>query len=171
MLHSVTDLRLLLARAYFQSAQLGRAEATLIQVIEQSPTDSYAHLLLGRTLQRAGRHAEAARPLALAEALGGYERPQAYGGAPTRPPTPPPAHRSRPGRTGKRPPTRGRWNGEAPTRRGRRVGTLVTCDQRARRLSRMSVSRMISSEGASGSGSTPFRRRSASWFMGTTTMK
>lgn len=79
VLHSVTDLRLLLARAYFQSAQLGRAEATLVQVIEQAPTDSYAHLLLGRTLQRAGRHAEAARPLALAEALGGYERPEAYG--------------------------------------------------------------------------------------------
>ena len=94
VLHSVTDLRLLLARAYFQSAQLGRAEATLIQVIEQSPTDSYAHLLLGRTLQRAGRHAEAARPLALAEALGGYEGPQAYGttaAKPTQPtqPTPP----------------------------------------------------------------------------------
>ena len=79
VLHSVTDLRLLLARAYFQSAQLGRAEATLVRVIEQAPTDSYAHLLLGRTLQRAGRHAEAARPLALAEALGGYERPEAYG--------------------------------------------------------------------------------------------
>lgn len=79
VLHSVTDLRLLLARAYFQSAQLGRAEATLVRVIQQAPTDSYAHLLLGRTLQRAGRHTEAARPLALAEALGGYERPEAYG--------------------------------------------------------------------------------------------
>lgn len=81
VLHSVTDLRLLLARAYFQSAQLGRAEAALLRVIEEAPTDSYAHLLLGRTLQRAGRHAEAARPLALAEVLGGYERPQAYGSA------------------------------------------------------------------------------------------
>lgn len=81
VLHSATDLRLLLARAYFQSAQLGRAEATLLRVIEEAPTDSYAHLLLGRTLQRAGRHAEAARPLALAEVLGGYQRPQAYGSA------------------------------------------------------------------------------------------
>ena len=91
VLHSVTDLRLMLARAYFQSAQLGRAEATLTQVIEHSPTDSYAHLLLGRTLQRAGRHAEAARPLALAEILGDYERPQAYGstsGEPTEPTEP-----------------------------------------------------------------------------------
>ncbi|MEW1954702.1 tetratricopeptide repeat protein [Terrabacter sp. NPDC080008] len=76
VLHSVTELRLLLARAYFQSAQLGRAEATLLRVIEDSPTDGYAHLLLGRTLQRARRHAEAARPLALAEVFGGYERPQ-----------------------------------------------------------------------------------------------
>ncbi|WP_374968205.1 tetratricopeptide repeat protein [Terrabacter sp. BE26] len=81
VLHSVTELRLLLARAYFQSAQLGRAEATLLRVIEDAPTDAYAHLLLGRTLQRAGRHAEAARPLALAEVLGDYDRPQAYGGA------------------------------------------------------------------------------------------
>ena len=81
VLHSVTDLRLMLARAYFQSAQLGRAESTLTRVTEESPTDSYAHLLLGRTLQRAGRHAEAARPLALAEVLGDYERPQAYGTA------------------------------------------------------------------------------------------
>jgi Flp pilus assembly protein TadD len=79
VLHSVTGLRLLLARAYFRSAQLGRAEATLLRVIEEAPTDGYAHLLLGRTLQRAGRHADAARPLALAEVLGGYERPKAYG--------------------------------------------------------------------------------------------
>jgi len=89
VLHSVTELRLLLARAYFQSAQLGRAEATLLRVIEDSPTDSYAHLLLGRTLQRAGRHAEAARPLALAEVLGGYEKPKAYGSAAPADTTPP----------------------------------------------------------------------------------
>jgi Flp pilus assembly protein TadD len=66
VLHSVTDLRLLLARAYFKSAQLGRAEAALARVIEEAPTDAYAHLFLGRTLQRAGRHDEAARPLPLA---------------------------------------------------------------------------------------------------------
>lgn len=88
VLHPVTELRLLLARAYFQSAQLGRAEATLRRVIEDSPTDSYAHLLLGRTLQRAGRHAEAARPLALAEVLGGYEKPKAYGSRTPAEPTP-----------------------------------------------------------------------------------
>ena len=81
VLHSVTDLRLLLARAYFKSAQLGRAEVALTRVIDEAPTDAYAHLLLGRTLQRAGRHDEAARPLALAEIFGGYERPKAYGAA------------------------------------------------------------------------------------------
>jgi hypothetical protein len=77
--HGTADLRLLVARAYFHCAQLGRAEAVLRRVIEEAPTDAYAHLLLGRTLQRAGRHDEAARPLALAEVLGGYERPVAHG--------------------------------------------------------------------------------------------
>jgi Flp pilus assembly protein TadD len=84
ILHGTDDLRLLLARAYFHSAQLGRAEAVLNRITAESPTDGYAHLLLGRTLQRAGRHDEAARPLALAEILGDYERPQAYA-TPTRP--------------------------------------------------------------------------------------
>jgi len=79
VLHGTDDLRLLLARAYYHSAQLGRAEATLTRITTESPTDAYAHLLLGRTLQRAGRHAEAARPLALAEILGDYERPEVYG--------------------------------------------------------------------------------------------
>src|SRR5688572_1530176 len=49
VLHSTTDLRLMLARAYFHSAQFGRAEATLLRIIEESPTEAYAHLLLGRT--------------------------------------------------------------------------------------------------------------------------
>jgi hypothetical protein len=79
LLHATTDLRMLLARAYFHSAQLGRAESTLRRIVEESPADAYAHLLLGRTLQRAGRHSEAAQPLALAEILGGYDRPDAYG--------------------------------------------------------------------------------------------
>lgn len=79
MLHGTAELRLLLARAYYHSAQLARAETILVELVEQEPTDAYAHLLLGRTLQRAGRHEEAKRPLALAEILGDYERPQAYG--------------------------------------------------------------------------------------------
>ena len=83
--HGITDLRLLLARAYYHSAQLGRTEQVLRTVLEEDPTDGYAHLLLGRTLQRAGRHEEAARPLALAEILGDYERPSAYGSSVDRP--------------------------------------------------------------------------------------
>jgi Flp pilus assembly protein TadD len=78
-LHGTTDLRLLLARAYFGSAQLGRAEATLRQLVDEAPTDGYVHLLLGRTLQRQGRHDDARRHLSLAALLGDYERPIAYG--------------------------------------------------------------------------------------------
>ena len=80
--HRITDLRLLLARAYYHSAQLGRAEQVLGTVLEEDPTDGYAHLLLGRTLQRAARHDEAKRSLALAEVFGDYERPTAHAGAP-----------------------------------------------------------------------------------------
>ncbi len=79
VLHGTTDLRLLLARAYYHSAQFRRAEAVLRPLVDESPTEAYAHLLLGRTLQRAGRHDEAARPLALAEMLGEYDPPQAFG--------------------------------------------------------------------------------------------
>ena len=78
-LHSTTELRVLMARAYFGSAQLGRAEAVLREVVQAAPADGYAHLMLGRTLQRQGRHDDARRHLALAELLGDYERPVAYG--------------------------------------------------------------------------------------------
>jgi Flp pilus assembly protein TadD len=84
-LHATTDLRLMLARAYFGSAQLGRAEMTLRDLVEDSPADGYVHLLLGRTLQRQGRHDEARRHLTLAQLLGDYERPTAYGERPLNP--------------------------------------------------------------------------------------
>ncbi|MEU6727532.1 tetratricopeptide repeat protein [Nonomuraea wenchangensis] len=57
--------RLLLARAYYHSAQLGRAEAELRQVIERDPAEAYAYLLLGRTLERRSRAQEAAPYLRL----------------------------------------------------------------------------------------------------------
>lgn len=66
-----TDLRLLLARAYYHSAQLGKAEAQLRVVVDRDPVEHYAHLLLGRTLERLGRPDEAAPWLRLAAALGG----------------------------------------------------------------------------------------------------
>lgn len=53
--------RLLLARAYFHSAQLGRAEAELRHILERHPAEEYAYLLLARTLQRQNR-AEDAEP-------------------------------------------------------------------------------------------------------------
>jgi hypothetical protein len=66
-----TDLCLLLARAYYHSAQLGKAEAQLRVIVDRDPVEHYAHLLLGRTLERQGRPDEAAPWLRLAAALGG----------------------------------------------------------------------------------------------------
>ncbi|MEU6477498.1 tetratricopeptide repeat protein [Streptomyces sp. NPDC047017] len=67
--------RLLLARAYYHSAQLLRAEAELRVIVEHDPVEHYARLMLGRTLQRQGRHTEAATHLRIAAALAGeFER-------------------------------------------------------------------------------------------------
>ncbi|WP_105969674.1 tetratricopeptide repeat protein [Streptomyces geranii] len=66
-----TAPRLLLARAYYHSAQLLRAEAELLVLVERDPVEQYARLLLGRTLQRQGRHEEAAPHMRLAAALAG----------------------------------------------------------------------------------------------------
>ncbi len=63
-------VRLLLARAYYHSAQLQRAEAEARALLAADPADAYAHLLLGRTLQRLSRHGEATGPLRLAAAMG-----------------------------------------------------------------------------------------------------
>ncbi|KUM98775.1 hypothetical protein AQI88_00535 [Streptomyces cellostaticus] len=66
-----TGPRLLLARAYYHSAQLSRAEAELRLVVERDPVEHYARLMLGRTLQRQARHEEAAQHLRIASALAG----------------------------------------------------------------------------------------------------
>jgi hypothetical protein len=52
------------------SAQLGRAERELRTIVAENPADAYAHLLLGRTLQRQSRHDEAGTHLRLAAAMG-----------------------------------------------------------------------------------------------------
>ncbi|GAA4180323.1 hypothetical protein GCM10022252_02980 [Streptosporangium oxazolinicum] len=62
-------VRLLAARAYFGSAQLGRAKETLESLLERTPGDHYARFLLGRTLERANRHPEALPHLRLAAAM------------------------------------------------------------------------------------------------------
>jgi tetratricopeptide (TPR) repeat protein len=61
---------LLLARAYYHSAQLHRAEAAARAVLASDPANAYAYLLLGRTLERQSRHAEAGGPLRMAAAMG-----------------------------------------------------------------------------------------------------
>ncbi len=66
-----TGPRLLLARAYYHSAQLGRAEEQLRQIVERDPVEDYAHLMLGRTLQRQGRQDEAEPWLRMAGAFAG----------------------------------------------------------------------------------------------------
>jgi len=58
-----------LARAHFHSAALGRAEQVLVRLVEIDPTDGYARMLLGRTLQRQSRKDEALTQLRLAVAL------------------------------------------------------------------------------------------------------
>ncbi|MFF8726582.1 tetratricopeptide repeat protein [Streptomyces sp. NPDC015171] len=66
-----TGPRMLLARSYYHSAQLRRAEAELRAVLERDPVEHYARLMLGRTLERQSRHEEAERHLRIASALAG----------------------------------------------------------------------------------------------------
>ncbi|MFJ1749347.1 tetratricopeptide repeat protein [Streptomyces sp. NPDC088116] len=63
--------RLLLARAYYHSARLAKAETELRIVVERDPVEHYARLMLGRTLERQGRPAEAAPHLRLAAVMSG----------------------------------------------------------------------------------------------------
>ena len=60
----------LLGRAYFHSAQLGRAEETFRQLIDLDPANGWAYEALARTLERRGRSDEAERHRKLAVAMG-----------------------------------------------------------------------------------------------------
>ena len=64
-------LRTLRAWAYFKSAQLGRAEADLTQLVERDPTDVWARFALGRVLERQSRYADALPHLRLAAVMSG----------------------------------------------------------------------------------------------------
>jgi Flp pilus assembly protein TadD len=66
---ATTAVRLLLARAYFHSAQLRRAEQQFREVLDLDPTDHFAHFALGRTLERQSRPDEALRHFRLAAAM------------------------------------------------------------------------------------------------------
>src|SRR3954465_10620648 len=58
-----TSLRTLRAWAYFQSAQLQRAEGELAKLVEDCPTDVWARFALGRVLERQGGGAAARPPI------------------------------------------------------------------------------------------------------------
>jgi Flp pilus assembly protein TadD len=60
----------LLARSYFASAQLGRAEGTLRRLVELAPSNGWARRALARTLERQSRPDEAAPHHRMADALG-----------------------------------------------------------------------------------------------------
>lgn len=64
------EVRELLARAYFHSAQTGRAADEARLLLELEPTNAYAALLLARSLERSSRHREADAARRLADALG-----------------------------------------------------------------------------------------------------
>lgn len=65
------SLRTLRAWAYFQSAQLQRAEADLVLLVDDCPTDVWARFALGRVLERQSRYAEALPHLRLAAVMSG----------------------------------------------------------------------------------------------------
>jgi Flp pilus assembly protein TadD len=60
----------LLARSYFASAQLGRAEGALRRLVELAPASGWARRALARTLERQSRADEAAAHHRMADALG-----------------------------------------------------------------------------------------------------
>lgn len=65
------SLRTLRAWAYFKSAQLQRAEADLVLLVETSPTDVWARFALGRVLERQSKYADALPHLRLAAVMSG----------------------------------------------------------------------------------------------------
>jgi Flp pilus assembly protein TadD len=60
----------LLARAYFASAQLNRAEQSLSRLVALAPTNGWARRALARTLERQSRAEEAGPHHRVADALG-----------------------------------------------------------------------------------------------------
>ena len=60
----------LLARAYYGSAQLARAEESLSRLVDMSPSNGWARRALARTLERQSRSGEAAVHHRMADALG-----------------------------------------------------------------------------------------------------
>jgi Flp pilus assembly protein TadD len=63
------SVREALARAQFDTGQYEAAAGNFRVIVEESPTDDYAHFGLGLSLARAGEHEAAAEYLALAAAM------------------------------------------------------------------------------------------------------
>ena len=63
------SVQLVLGRAYLFSAQFRRAELAFLRVLELDPSDHYARLMLGRTLQRQGRLLEARSQVQMAATM------------------------------------------------------------------------------------------------------
>ncbi|MDQ3616974.1 MAG: tetratricopeptide repeat protein [Actinomycetota bacterium] len=66
-----TGLRTLRAWAYFQSAQLLRAEHELEVLVEECPSDVWARFALARVLERQSRYADALPHMRLAAVMSG----------------------------------------------------------------------------------------------------
>ncbi|HSE08262.1 MAG TPA: tetratricopeptide repeat protein [Nocardioidaceae bacterium] len=66
-----TSLRTLRAWAYFQTAQLGKAEVELADLVEECPSDVWARFALGRVLERQSRYSDALPHLRLAAVMSG----------------------------------------------------------------------------------------------------
>lgn len=68
--HGLDEVRLMLARSYFHSAQLSRAENLAREMLAERPEDGYVAVLLARSLERQGRDEEAAPYLERARVIG-----------------------------------------------------------------------------------------------------
>jgi len=66
-----TSLRTLRAWAYFQRAQLGKAESDLAVLVEECPADVWARFALARVLERQSKFADALPHMRLAAAMSG----------------------------------------------------------------------------------------------------
>ena len=64
------EVRELLARSYYHSAQVGRAAEVARDLLDRDPGHAYAALLLTRSLERSSRPDEAASARRIAGALG-----------------------------------------------------------------------------------------------------
>jgi cytochrome c-type biogenesis protein CcmH/NrfG len=60
----------LLARSYFGSAQLGKAEEALARLVDLAPANGWARRALARTLERLSQKERAAVHHRMADALG-----------------------------------------------------------------------------------------------------